>query len=109
MTHSLAWPLEVTNLQKALDKIPTYLAPEDLEKISKGELSDGPGDVSEAFSIGLTVLSAGNLSDYEGLYDLQNNAVNLAGLNEALKIWAHNYGYSEVLRGTVLLLLNLHP
>jgi hypothetical protein len=46
VSHSLAWPLEVTNLQKALDKIPTYLAPEDLDKISKGELSDGPGDAS---------------------------------------------------------------
>ena len=77
-----------------MDKIPTYLAPEDIDKISKGELSDGPGDISEAFSIGLSVLSAGNLSDYEELYDLQNNALNFGGLNEALKLWAHNYGYS---------------
>jgi hypothetical protein len=49
------------------------------------------------------------LADYENLYDLQNNILNLGGLNEALKLWAHNYGYSEVLRGTVLLLLNLQP
>jgi len=32
---SLSWPLEISNIQKAMDKEPTYLAPEDLERISR--------------------------------------------------------------------------
>jgi serine/threonine protein kinase len=110
VANSLSWPLESTNIQKAFDKVPTYLAPEDLASIAKGETIDIPSDPSEAFSIGLTVLSAGNLADYEGIYDLQQNStMNQASLNEALGAWAFNSFYSEVLRGAVLLLLNVHP
>jgi len=47
-----------------MDKVATYLAPEDLSRVGKNELFDGPNEVSEAFSIGLTVLSAANLTDY---------------------------------------------
>jgi serine/threonine protein kinase len=109
VANSISWPLENSNIQKSFDKTPTYLAPEDLEKIAKGESVGIPSDPSEAFSIGLTVLSAGNLADYEGLYDLQTQTINHAGLNEALGLWAFNSFYSEILRGTVLLLLNVHP
>lgn len=109
VSSSLSWPLENTNIQKSFDKVATYLAPEDLESIKKGETIDIPSNSSEAFSIGLTVLSAANLADYEGLYDLQDTTINLSSLNEALGAWAFNSFYSEVLRGTVLLLLNVHP
>jgi hypothetical protein len=54
-------------------------------------------------------LSAGNLTEYEDLYDLKANAININKFNEALGIWAYNSSFSEVLRGTVLLLLNLNP
>lgn len=76
MTNSLSWPLEVTNLQKSYDKTVTYLAPEDFIKIAKGDTFDGPSDASEAFSIGLSILSAGNLAKYENLYDLNTNQIN---------------------------------
>jgi hypothetical protein len=109
VSNSLSWPLEVTNLQKAYDKVVTYLAPEDLAKIPKGETLDGPSNASEAFSIGLSILSAGNLAKYDNLYDLTANEIKLNGLNEALSQWAHNTAYSEVLRGVVLLLLSLNP
>lgn len=33
VSNSLTWPLEISNLQKSFDKVPTYLAPEDLVKI----------------------------------------------------------------------------
>lgn len=49
---------------KAMDKTVTYLAPEDLQRLAKNEYFDGPNNFSEAFSIGLTILSAGNLADY---------------------------------------------
>lgn len=84
-----------------MDKIPTYLAPEDLDRISKNELFDASNEVGEAFSIGLSVLSAGTLSDFEDLYDLNSNSFNFARFNEALHFWRSNNSYSEVLRGTV--------
>ena len=40
---SISWPLEISNIQKAMDKEVTYIAPEDLERISRNELFDGPG------------------------------------------------------------------
>lgn len=33
VSNSLTWPLEISNIQKSFDKIPTYLAPEDLLRI----------------------------------------------------------------------------
>ncbi len=109
VSNSLSWPLEVTNLQKAFDKTVTYLAPEDLTRIAKGETFDGPSSTAEAFSIGLSILSAGNLAKYDSLYDLTANELSFNGLNEALSLFAHNNTYSEVLRGVVLLLLSLNP
>lgn len=94
VSNSLSWPLEVTNLQKAFDKTVTYLAPEDLTRISKGETFDGPSSTAEAFSIGLSILSAGNLTKYDNLYDLTANELSFNGLNEALSTWAHNSVYS---------------
>ena len=35
VASSLSWPMEISNIQKAMDKEPTYLAPEDLERIAK--------------------------------------------------------------------------
>lgn len=72
----------------------TYLAPEDFIKIAKGDTYETPNDTSEAFSIGLSILSAGNLAKYESLYDLKANEINLVALNEAISIWAHNSAYS---------------
>lgn len=42
VANSLSWPSEVPNIQKTMDKVATYLAPEDLARISKNELFDGP-------------------------------------------------------------------
>jgi len=105
VANSLSWPSEVSNIQKAMDKVSTYLSPEDLARIGKSELFDGPNEVSEAFSIGFSVLSAANLSDYEGFYDLKNYSFNLQAFNSELHAWRSNNNYSEVLRGTVLSLL----
>ena len=44
VSTNLSWPLEISNIQKAMDKEATYLAPEDLLQISRGEqLLEGPG------------------------------------------------------------------
>lgn len=76
VANSLSWPLEVSNIQKSYDKTVTYLAPEDFIKIAKGETFDSPTNASEAFSIGLSILSAGNLAKYDALYDLNANQIN---------------------------------
>lgn len=90
-----------------MDKVTTYLAPEDLSRVGKNELFDGPNEVSEAFSAGLTVLSAANLTDYQGLYDLKNFDFNSKAFNDEVLAWRTNNSFSEVLRGTVLALLQL--
>lgn len=46
VTNSLSWPSEISNIQKTMDKIPTYLAPEDLVRVGKNEFFDGPNEVS---------------------------------------------------------------
>jgi hypothetical protein len=57
--------------------------------------------------MGLSVLAAANLADYETLYDLKNYQLNLQVFNSEIQSWRTNNGYSEVLRGTVLSLLQL--
>lgn len=93
-SNSLSWPQEMSNIQKSFDKTPTYLAPQDLDKLGKGVAQEAPSQVSEAFSIGLTILSCGNLAEYEQLYDLKGYQLNAARFNESLGIWARNSGYS---------------
>lgn len=44
VSNSLSWPMEITNIQKSFDKVPTYLSPEDLGRIEKGEVIDSPSD-----------------------------------------------------------------
>jgi hypothetical protein len=109
VASSLSWPMEISNIQKAMDKEATYLAPEDLERISRNEMFDGPSELSQSFSIGLTALSVGNMQCHEDLYDLKNNTFNVDRFNTALGGWRLDKGFSEVLRGTVSLLCCLDP
>lgn len=46
VANSLSWPMENSNIQKALDKTNTYIAPEDLARIQKGEFFDEPSELS---------------------------------------------------------------
>ena len=46
VANSLSWPLENSNIQKALDKTHTYIAPDDLHRLARGEFFDGPSDLS---------------------------------------------------------------
>ena len=59
--------------------------------------------------MGLTALSAGNLTDYENLYDMKNHYFDKNRFEEDLLNWKRNGNYSEVLRGTVSLLCSLYP
>ena len=46
VANSLSWPMENTNIQKALDKTNTYIAPEDLARIQRGEFFEEPSELS---------------------------------------------------------------
>lgn len=68
----LSWPREHSNYNKAMDNEVTYLAPEDMDRMEMGKLEDTGNFHSEVFSIGLSVLSAGMLQDFTGLYNIRN-------------------------------------
>jgi len=46
------------------------------------------------FSLGLTIISAGNLSDYKVLYELEKGMFDESKLMEALREWCCNTNYS---------------
>lgn len=80
-----------------------------MDRISRNEMFDGPSELSQSFSVGLTALSVGNMTNYEDLYDLKNNHFDMARFNDALSAWRRNHTFSEVLRGTVSLLCCPNP
>lgn len=75
--------------------------------MQRGETVEGSTDLSEAFSIGLTVLSAANLADYSSIYDFKVQQIIVPSFNEAQAFLAFNNSYSIVLRGSILLLTKL--
>ena len=53
-----------------IDNVPTYLSPEELAALENGPIEVAQvTEPAEMFAIGLTMLSATNLKDYEILYD----------------------------------------
>lgn len=72
----LSWPREGTNFSKTFDNEPTYLAPEDMERLEMGKVEDSSNFDSEVFSIGFTVLSAGTLEDFLKLYNTRTYRFN---------------------------------
>lgn len=61
------------------------------------------------FSLGLTVISAGNLAEYLSLYDMEKRTFDEDKFLEALVAWASNNNYSEVLRGVVVNICSHDP
>lgn len=66
-------------------------------------------EAGEMFSVGLTVISVGNLTDYSSLYDLQRRTFDEDSFLEALAAWSSNPAYSEVLRGIAVNLCSHDP
>jgi serine/threonine protein kinase len=98
-----SWPLSATKYQKSLDKVATYLAPEEVALLEMGATDFAKvAPTAEIFSIGLTLLSVGNLEDYEGLYNLETFKLDTAKLGSAISHWITKFNYSEVLRATVI-------
>lgn len=74
-----SWPYERTNFEKtAFEKELTYVAPEEIRQISKGNHENTTNKiVSESFSIGLTLLQSGLLFNAKNLYSVEHFSIDL--------------------------------
>lgn len=70
VSNLLSWPSEISNFQKAFDKKITYLSPEQIHTLQMGGIDEEQAEPSEIFSIGLTLLSACLLTNFDYFYDL---------------------------------------
>jgi hypothetical protein len=70
IANAFSWPYEKTNFEKtAYEKTRTYISPEEMALIEKGNLENTTNKVvSESFSIGLTILESGLLISADELY-----------------------------------------
>ena len=57
----ISYPNEHSNYKKAIELESTLLAPEDIDKLALGSTDNEENELSEIFSIGLTVIAAGIL------------------------------------------------
>ena len=88
-------PHEKSKLEKSLSDQKTYLAPEEVKALNENEKDfERFEEVAEMFSIGLTLLSVGNVADYECLYDLEKKTLDANALVQALLYWGDNPSYS---------------
>ena len=89
--------------QKMIDNVPTYLSPEELTALENGPIESAHvTEAAEMFAIGLTMLSAVNLKDYDILYDCESLKFDFEKLEEAITELVLNNRYSEVLRSTIM-------
>jgi hypothetical protein len=66
----------MTNYQRAATKSIGYLSPEQLKKLFLIELENSPDIVSEMFSIGLTMIHSGLLTDCSNIYKKEEYMMN---------------------------------
>ena len=76
--HRYTYPGEITNFEKTLlDKVRTFLSPEEMRLIySHKTFNNTNFQLSESFSIGMTLLCAFFLEDMSYLYDLNEMVIN---------------------------------
>ncbi len=61
------------------------------------------------FSIGLTILSLGNLDSKTTFYNYQTKFFDEENYNKVKSQWIYNKNYSLILKGVVLSLIQLDP
>lgn len=61
------------------------------------------------FSIGLTILSLGNLDSKTTFYNYQTTFFDEENYNKVKSQWIYNKNYSLILKGVVLSLIQLDP
>ena len=104
----LSWPMELTNYAKGLENQVTYLAPEELKELEVGKLENENNERSETFSIGLTLLSVANLTDFSDLYDLKGYRFDGEKLQQNLGYFIRNPAYSDIMKAMVCNLCSIN-
>jgi serine/threonine protein kinase len=104
---------ETTNFEKAKDyenaSLDVFLAPEDLAEISKNAIDNKANVQSEIFSIGATVIAAGILDDFKGVYNYKKLLFNHEELKIRTDKWVEHSRYSEIFKSIVLNLVSEVP
>lgn len=121
IANLFSWPYEKTNFDKtAYEKQRTYISPEEIALIEKGNLENTTNKVvSESFSIGLTLLQSGLLFSADELYSQEGRAINIVKLNQRINEWLNLQfpnsentaiiGYSPLLKNIVAALCQADP
>ena len=86
----------------------TLLAPEDMAKLQLGASDNEENNLSEIFSIGLTVIAAGILENPSGIYDLKTFTFNQGAATDLINRWKNSKHYSEIFRSIVSNLVQFH-
>ena len=103
LANIYSWPNEENNYMKTvLNNDTTYLAPEEIQELQNGkhENSCDP-NLAEAFSIGLTIIDAGLLTEAGVLYNFKSQKFDSEKAKEHFNQFL-NSGYSDFLKRTVL-------
>ncbi len=108
-----SWPGELPSFERATDmeryNYNGLLAPEDFSELQRGSLENDHNTQSEIFAIGATVISAGILSGFEGVYNYKNKTFNTQAFREVRRKWANSERYSPIFKSIVLNLVDSNP
>jgi hypothetical protein len=104
-----SWPAGCTAFELGVEKLPSFVSPEDMDALSKGAMQHCDPLPAEMFAVGLTLLCLANLRDYKCLYHTKQRQLDLQALEAALVELRRNVEYSEVFRGIVLNLCSVLP
>lgn len=117
LANIYSWPNEDNNYMKTvLSNETTYLgtrfayaAPEEVQELQNGKHENTcDPNLAEAFSIGLTIIDAGLLSESNHLYNIKSQKFDADKAREHFRDWSNSY-YSDFLKRTVLSLCELDP
>ncbi len=73
--------------------------------IEASNIDNTENALSEIFSIGLTILSAANLTDYKSLYSTTARKFDLGNFHRIVDEWRVNDYYSDIFKATLCSLI----
>ncbi len=113
IVNILTSPNETNAFTKAKDNhnpdLNVILAPEDLADLLKNSIDNKANNQSEIFAIGATVLSAGLLDNFRGVYNYKKLQFLSDELNLRKDHWSEHSKYSEIFKSIILNLVDENP
>ena len=80
-----------------------------MKQLETGKIEGEDNRNCEVFTIGLTVLSAALLEDFENLYDIKKYSFNHQQFNRKLDEFKVSNKYSDILKGTISNICEVNP